>query len=353
MEASTSRQQFASDNYAGICPSAWQALAEANQGHAVAYGDDDWTTRASRQLADLFGVDCQVFFVFNGTAGNALALASLCRSYDAVICHRFAHIETDECSAPAFFSGGLRLLPGDGADGKLTVAAVERLVKRRTDVHFPRAKVLSLTQPTEAGTLYTPDELHELGDCARRHGLYLHLDGARLANAVAALGCSVRELTVDCGVDVLCLGGTKNGMAVGDAVIFFHRELADGFARRCKQAGQLASKMRFLAAPWATMLRDGSWLANARHANRCLARLVERLRVMNGVDILFEARANTVFVRLAEPVLTRLAEQGWRFYVFPEVGGARFMCSWDTEIKSVDRFADALEAARAEQDGDR
>ncbi len=344
-------QQFASDNNAGICPQAWSLLAEANQGHASAYGDDVWTKQAAERIGRLFEADCEVFFVFNGTAGNSLALASLCRPYDAVVCHRLAHIETDECAAPAFFTGGTKLLAGDGADGKLTPAIVEEIVGRRSDVHFPRVRVLSLTQATEAGTIYQPDELRELGACARRLGLSVHLDGARLANAVATLGCSPRELTVDCGVDVLCLGGTKNGMAVGDAVIFFDRGLADGFARRCKQAGQLASKMRFLAAPWIAMLDDGSWLTNARHANHCAARLEMRLRALPGATILFPRQANTLFVAMADHHLQALQERGWRFYVFPEVGGARFMCAWDTEIATVDRFADDIEAILNGQDG--
>lgn len=344
MERTETTRQFASDNNAGICPQAWNLLDEANRGHAAAYGDDDWTKLAAERFGELFGVDCAVFFVFNGTAGNALALASLCRSYEAVICHRLAHIETDECAAPAFFSGGAKLLPGDGSDGKLSTDTVEKILACRNDVHFPQARVLSLTQATEAGTVYHPDELHRLGACARRHGLKIHMDGARLANAVATLGCTPREVTVDCGVDVLCFGGTKNGMAVGDAVIFFDRKLADGFARRCKQAGQLASKMRFLAAPWIAMLSDGSWLEHARHANRCAAHLETRLRALKEVTILFPRQANTLFVRLEERALHLLAERGWRFYVFPEAGGARFMCSWDSDIQLVDRFADDIEA---------
>lgn len=337
-------QQLASDNNAGICSQAWQAIHEANRGHAAAYGEDDWTSSAKARLRDLFGVECEVFFVFNGTAGNALALASLCRPYESVVCHRLAHAETDECGAPGFFSGGTTLLTGDGPEGKLTPGIVEELVGRRNDVHFPAAKVLSLTQSTEAGTVYRPDELQALGDCARRLGLKFHLDGARLANAVASLGCSVRDLTIACGVDVLCFGGTKNGMAVGDAVLFFDRQLADGFSRRCKQAGQLASKMRFLAAPWATMLADGSWLANAHHANRCAAHLEKRLRALPEVKILFPRQANALFVQLDDHVLDGLAERGWRFYVFSEAGGARFMCSWDTDINLVERLADDIQA---------
>ncbi len=349
MDDRQTRKQLASDNNAGICPSAWRMISEANHGHAAAYGDDFWTKQAVQRFQALFGVDCSVFFVFNGTAGNALALASLCRPYEAVVCHRLAHIETDECSAPAFFGGGLRLLIGDGGGGKLTAEVVTEIVGRRDDVHFPAARVLSLTQATEAGTVYSLDELQQLTDCARRHGLRVHMDGARLANAVATLGCSVQEMTVDCGVDVLCFGGTKNGMAVGDAVVFFDRELAAGFARRCKQAGQLASKMRFLSAPWVGMLDDGSWLDNARHANRCAARLEERLRELAEVEFLFPRQANTLFVRLHEGVTQALYDRGWRFYVFQETGGARLMCSWDCDLETVDRFADDLRSVLAER----
>src|ERR1039457_4204138 len=237
--------QFASDNYAGICPEAWQAMADANHGFVSSYGDDVWTERACQSIRELFETDCQVFFVFNGTAANSLALAALCRSYHSVICHELAHVETDECGAPEFFSNGTKILHIPGPNGKLDLAEVEHTIIRRSDIHYPKPRVLSLTQSTELGTVYTLGEIAAAAELARRHGLRVQMDGARFANAVEALGLSPADISWKAGVDVLCLGGAKNGMAIGEAVVFFNKELADEFDFRCKQAGQLASKMRF------------------------------------------------------------------------------------------------------------
>jgi threonine aldolase len=340
------RRQFASDNYAGICPEAWQAMAEANAGHAPAYGDDPWTQRASDALRELFETPCEVFFVFNGTSANALALAALCQSYHSIICHELAHIETDECGAPEFFSNGTKVLLAKGPVGKIDPASVEHLVERRDDIHYPKPRVLSLTQATEVGTVYTVDEVTRLGQTARRLGLHLHMDGARFANAVAALGVRPKEITWQAGVDVLCFGGTKNGLAVGEAVIFFRPELADEFAYRCKQSGQLASKMRYLSAPWVGMLRSGAWLRNAESANRAAAQLDAGCRQIPGVEPLFPRQANAVFLRLAPAVEAGLRERGWRFYRFIGAGGARFMCCWDTTSADVEvLLADLRELA--------
>ena len=260
-------QQFASDNYAGICPEAWRAAEAANHGHATSYGDDPWTAKASDAFRELFETDCEVFFVFNGTAANSLALASLCQSYHGVICCDSAHVETDECGAPEFFSNGSKLLVAQSPEGKLTPASIRELATKRQDIHYPKPRVVTITQSTELGRVYTFTELHAIADECKMHKLYLHMDGARFANACASLGCSPAEATWKSGVDVLCFGGTKNGMAVGEAVLFFDRKLAADFDYRCKQAGQLASKMRFLAAPWVGMLESGAWLRNAAHAN--------------------------------------------------------------------------------------
>jgi len=337
-EGMSGRRQFASDNYAGICPEGWAALSEANVGHDLPYGDDRWTARACDRLRELFEADCDIFFVFNGTAANALALAALCSSYHSVICQRFAHVETDECGAPEFFSNGTKILLADGPDGKLEPAAVEELVLRRRDIHYPKPRVLSITQATEFGTVYSIDELAALGEVARRHGLRVHMDGARFANAVVSLDVTPRELTWELGVDVLCFGGTKNGLSVGEAVIFFNRELATEFAWRCKQAGQLASKMRLLSAPWVGLLESGAWLANARHANGCARRLAARLAGLPGVNLLREPQANAVFVDLPAAVVTGLRERGWRFYDFIG-GGYRLMNSWDTGDDDIDALA--------------
>ena len=262
-----SRRQFASDNYAGICPEAFAALAEANHGHAKSYGNDPWTEKAADLIREIFETRCEVFFAFNGTAANSLALASMCQSYNSILCHESAHIETAECGAPEFFSNGSKVLLLSGENGKIDPASIEGAVKKRTDIHYPKPRVLSLTQATEAGTLYSLDELKTVTETARELNLRIHMDGARFANAVSALGVAPKEITWQAGVDVLCFGGTKNGMPVGEAVVFFNTELAKEFDYRCKQAGQLASKMRFLSAPWVGMLQDGAWIQHAAHAN--------------------------------------------------------------------------------------
>ena len=340
-------QQFASDNYAGICPDAWAALAEANQGHATAYGDDPWTTRAANAFRDLFETECEVFFVFNGTAANSLALASLCQSYHGVICCDASHVETDECGAPEFFSNGSKLLVAPAVDGKLTPASIGELATKRQDIHYPKPRVVTITQPTETGRVYSLAELRAISAACKEHGLSLHMDGARFANACASLGCSPAELSWKSGVDVLCFGGTKNGMAVGEAVIFFDKKLAVDFDYRCKQAGQLASKMRFLAAPWVGMLESGAWLKNARHANECARYFADRVRQMGDVEVVSEVDANTVFLNAPEEVLDGLRGRGWRFYTF--IGGAaRIMFAWDSDRRRINALlADLEECAGA------
>jgi len=340
-------QQFASDNYAGICPEAWTAMEKANRGHAFAYGDDPWTERASNAFRKLFETDCEVFLVFNGTAANSLALASLCQSYHGVICCDSSHVETDECGAPEFFSNGSKLLVAKGVNGKLTPDSIHELATKRKDIHFPKPRVVTITQPTETGRVYTLDELRAISSACKAHGLLLHMDGARFANACASLGCSPAELSWKSGVDVLCFGGTKNGLAVGEAVLFFDRSLATDFDYRCKQAGQLASKMRFLTAPWVGMLESGAWLANAKHANRCASYFAAQVAGIPNVTLASPADANTVFLNASDDILERLRSRGWHFYNF--IGGAaRIMFAWDTDLKRVDALArDLRECASA------
>jgi threonine aldolase len=339
------RRHFASDNYAGICPEAFAALTEANTGHVPGYGDDPWTARAADLLRETFETDCEVFFVFNGTSANSLALASCCHSYHSILCHELAHVETDECGAPEFFSNGTKVLTLPGENGKITPAAIEHTVRKRTDIHFPKPRAVSVTNATEVGTVYTPDELKAIWAKTKSHGLKLHMDGARFANAVASLGCAPKEVTWQAGVDVLCFGGTKNGMAVGEAVVFFDREMAHEFAWRCKQAGQLASKMRFLSASWVGMLQDGAWLRHAAHANAMAALLESRLTALPGVKLLFPRQANGVFAELPPAAIAALRARGWLFYTFIGAGGCRFMCSWDTQPEDVEAFAADLRAA--------
>ncbi len=334
-------RQFASDNNSGICPEAWDAMLRANEGHVPGYGDDKWTQRASDLLRELFETDCEVFFVFNGTAANALALASLCQSYHSIVCHQNSHVETDECGAPEFFSNGTKVLLVGGALGKVDLGAVSNMVTRRRDIHYPKPRVLSLTQSTEVGTVYDVAELAAAREVAQRHHLHIHMDGARFANAAASLNVAPREITWRAGVDVLCFGGTKNGMAVGDAVIFFNKDLAREFDYRCKQAGQLASKMRFLAAPWVGLLESGAWLRNGQRANAAAASLADQMRTIPGVEVLYPTQANAVFAKLDAAIAGRLKRGGWSYYTFIG-GGARFMCSWDTTPRDIDAIVSCM-----------
>jgi threonine aldolase len=340
-------QQFASDNYAGICPEAWAAMVEANDGYAPAYGDDPWTQRAADAFRELFAkADAEVFFAFNGTAANSLALASLCQSYHSVICSSSAHVETDECGAPEFFSNGSKLLTAASEDGKLTPDLVRSLATSRSDIHFPKPRVVTITQPTETGQVYSIDEIRALSAICRELGLRLHMDGARFANACAALNCSPADMTWKAGVDLLCFGGTKNGMAVGEAILFFDPQLAVDFDYRCKQAGQLASKMRFLAAPWLGLLQDGAWLRNAGHANASAARLAAQVADLPDFKAMFPVEANAVFLLAPADRFEALRQRGWHFYTFIG-GGARFMFAWDADPARVDALARDIRAGSA------
>jgi threonine aldolase len=333
-------RQFASDTWAGMCPEALQALAEANPGHTPAYGDDPWTERATAQLRGLFETDCAAFFVGTGTAANALALAALCQSYHSVLCHPDSHIQTDECGAPEFFGRGIKLIAVPGSGGKITPAALRTTAARRRDVHSSKPRVLSISQATEVGTLYSVDEMRALGDAARALGLLLHVDGARFANALAALDVPARALSWEVGVDVLCFGGTKNGLGTGDVILFFNRDTAREFEYRRKQAGHLPAKMRFLTAPWAVLLASGTWLRNAQHAN-AMARLLEReLRSIPGLRVLHPVEASAVFVQMPPAWNEAMHQRGWHFYTIAD--GERLMCSWDTQPSDIAAFVEDL-----------
>lgn len=342
-------EQFASDNYSGICPEALDYMNQANIGDVPAYGDDEWTQRVSDRFRDLFETDCEVFLVFNGTAANSLALAALCQSYHSVICAETAHIETDECGAPEFASNGSKLLLAKSDNGKLTPEAIATILHKRTDIHYPKPKVISITQATELGTLYSLAELQAIQAIAQQFDLKVHMDGARFANAVATLNHTPAEITWKSGIDVLCFCGTKNGMALGEAIIFFKKELAEDFAYRCKQAGQLASKMRFISAPWLGLLETGAWLSNARHANRCAEYLEKRLLAIEGIKPMFPREANAVFVTLPVPVIQQLREKNWLFYTFIGVGGVRFVCSWNSTQERIDQLIQDIREAIAGQ----
>ena len=338
--------EFASDNTAGLAPEALAAIVEANADCCGSYGEDVYTERARAAFSALFERPCRVFFVSTGTAANALAIAQLCRSHHGVICHQAAHIETDECGAPGFFNGGVKLLTASGDNGKITPAAVAQLATNRRDVHSSKPRVLSLTSPTEWGTVYSLQELAALRAVAASHGLRIHLDGARFSNGVASLGCAPGAVIEASGADILCFGGSKGGLGWSEAVVFFDLELADEFDYRCKQAGQLASKMRLLSAPWAPMLNEGHWLRYAHRANQATHKLAAAFRQLE-LEPASPVQANATFVRFPEAVSQALRDKGWHFYDFAGAG-SRFMCSWKTDEAAIHALiGDLKEALRA------
>jgi threonine aldolase len=336
-------RHFASDNNAGIFPEILKSLPKINQGHETGYGDDSFTQRAKQAICNLFEKECSVHFVSNGTTANCLALSAVVRSYHGVIVHEHSHIETDECNALGHFIPGVKTVALSGEDGKLSPSSIWEIVGLQRPIHGSKPRAVSLTNATELGTVYQPEEVQKISEIARSLDLFLHVDGARFANAVASVGCSPADLTWRAGVDALSFGGTKNGLGFGEAIVFFEPSIAEDFAYRMKQTGQLASKMRFLSGPWLSFLQYGRWLERAKHANRMAKELAEHLRSLPEVEILFPTEANAVFVKLPKPTTEALHRRGWRFYsdVGPG-GGARLMCSWDTTEEDVREFVEDL-----------
>jgi threonine aldolase len=325
------KRGFASDNNAGVHPRVMEALAAANSGHVPAYGEDPVTARAVALLRERFGEETESFFVFGGTGANVAALQALMRPFHAVVCAETAHVNVDECGAPERFVG-CKLLALKTADGKLRPEQIEPLLGRAGDEHHVQPRVVSVSQPTELGTVYTPAELGALAAFAHSRGMSLHVDGARLANAAAHLGVTLREVTALSGVDVLSFGGTKNGMMYGEAVVFFDRRLAEGFEFVRKQAMQLASKMRFIAAQFEAMLAEDLWLRNAEHANRMARLLARELEAVPGVRLAQPVESNAVFVSLPPARLEALRRE-YLFYLWEQ--DARLMCSFDTTEDDV------------------
>lgn len=334
---------FASDNNAGVHPEVLAALSAVNAGHAAAYGDDALTARAETAFRALLGEQARAFFVFNGTGANVVALAAALRPFQAVITPQSAHLNEDECGAYERFGGG-KLVDVPVENGKLTPDDVERAIHGVGDQHHVQPGAISISQTTEVGTVYGLDELRALGETCRAHGLLFHVDGARLANAIAALGCDARAMLVDTGVDVATFGGTKNGLLFGEAVVFPRPHPAiEAFAYTRKQAMQLASKMRYVAAQFETLLRDGLWLRNARHANAMAALLASRLRDLDDVvRFAYPVQANALFPILSREAIAALQRER-RFYVWDEERGiCRWMTAWDTAEDDVHAFADAV-----------
>src|SRR6202140_3660201 len=337
-------RSFASDNNAGVHPEILQAIAAANQGHVVGYGDDPYTQSAIRLFKQHFGEETEVFFVFNGTAANSLSLKALTDSYHAVICAEAAHIYVDECGAPEKFTG-CKLVPVAAKNGKLTVEAVRAAYHGIGDEHHVQPRVISITQATEVGTVYQPREVQGLARFAHDHGMFLHVDGARIANAVAALGLGSKEATRDLGVDVLSFGATKNGALGAEAVVFFNPALAANFKFYRKQGMQLASKMRFMAAQFEALFTDDLWLTNARHANRMAQLLKRELSKIPEVKIIYNVEANGVFAQIPRKAIAKLQKR-YFFYVWNEARSVvRWMCSWDTTADDVKQFAEFVRSS--------
>jgi threonine aldolase len=336
-------RHFASDNYAGMHPDVLAALGEANAGHAVSYGDDPWTARAQELLRDHLGGHARAFLVFNGTGANVLAVEALTRPWEAVICTPGAHLNVDEAGAPE--RAGRKLLVAEAEHGRLSVDTVAPLAIRVGDPHAVQPRVVSVTQSTELGTVYDPDAVRALADFCHERGMLLHMDGARLANAAAALGLPLRAVTTDCGVDALSFGATKNGAAGAEAVVLLRDDLGPGMDWLRKQSMQLASKMRFLAAQLVALLEGDLWQRNAAHANAMAARLARAVAGVPGVEITHPVQANGVFAILPAEATERL-QLDWRFYVWDEhTGEVRWLCSWDTTERDVDAFAAAVREA--------
>lgn len=331
------RRGFGSDNHSGVHPRIMDAMIRVNDGHMPAYDTDPLSRQAHALMKDLFGRHAETHFVFNGTAANVLALSTIVRSHHSILASQHAHIVVDECGAPEKHLG-CKLIAVPSVDAKLTPDMLKPYLVRRGDQHVSQVRAISITQPTELGTLYSRDEIKALAEFARREGLFLHVDGARLVNAAAALDVTLKELTADLGVDVLSLGGTKNGLLFGEAVIFLKPGLSEDFKFVRKQFMQLASKTRFIAAQFLEFLGTDLWKTNARHANRMARILSDALSEIPELKVTQKTQANSVFVTIPKPFISRLRDEAF-FYVWDEATfECRLMTSWDTSETDIERF---------------
>lgn len=327
---------FASDNNAGIHPDVLKAIEEANVGHAIGYGGDQWTAEAITKFQELFG-DIGVFFVYSGTPANVLGLYAMTDSFNGILCSSVAHINVDECGAPEKFTG-CKLIPIPSADGKITVEQIRQHAHGVGDEHHVQPKVISITQATEYGTTYSIDEIRMITDYAHANGMLVHMDGARIANAAVGLGVELNDITGKAGIDALSFGGTKNGMMFGEAVVFFNKSLATDFKYIRKQGMQLASKMRFISAQFIALFSDDLWRKNAEHANRMARLLAQRLQATPQVRITQKVDSNAVFVILPKLIIPQLQEEYFFYTWNEERGEVRFMTSFDTTEEDVEDF---------------
>lgn len=335
------KRGFGSDNHSGVHPSVLKAIADVNVEHAMAYGEDEYSDEVVNLFKQYFGSQAEVYFAFNGTGANVLCLDSMLRSHNAVVCAETAHIHVDECGAPQRITGA-KLLTVKTPDGKLTPELVKTQLHGFGFQHHSQPKVISIAQPTELGTLYTLDEIKALADLAHSYNMYLHIDGARFANAAVALGCTFRQMTTDLGVDALSFGGTKNGLMIGEAVVLLNPKINEEFLYRRKQAMQLCSKMRFIAAQFKAYFTDELWKENAAHSNAMAKMLYNEIKDLKGVEVVYPVEVNGVFVRLKREVWTELQKK-YFFYDWDEDDNVvRFMCSFDTTKDDIFSFVSTL-----------
>ena len=338
---SADSKSFASDNFSGVHPRVMEAIVQANTGHAMAYGGDDLTEKARKALRRVFGQETDGYFVFNGTGANVSALAALTRPYNAIVCADVSHLQIHECGAPEKFTG-CKLLPLPAKNGKISLQTLEEHLEGFGDPHHSQPGVLSITQPTELGTLYHPGEIVDLARRVHDQGMLLHVDGARLANAAAALKCELRETSFDCGVDALSLGGTKNGLMYGEAVLFRNRRLSSDYEFFRKQNTQLASKMRYIAVQFMEYLKTDLWKENAAHANGMAQKLAREVRKIRGVKVTRPVVTNAVFAKLPSKIIPAL-QQHYFFWVWDHgESEVRWMCSFDTTEEDIHGFCGKL-----------
>ncbi|MEP6736249.1 MAG: low specificity L-threonine aldolase [Chryseolinea sp.] len=338
----SSNTTFASDNYAGVHPDIMQALINSNTGHEGSYGGDQYTSRAIGKFKEIFGDDVEVFFAYNGTGANVLGLACMTRSFNSILCSELAHINVDESTAPEVFTG-CKLIPLPIVNGKITPLTLDEAVIRIDDQHHPQAKVISISQTTEYGTVYTKKEILALSEVARKHKLLLHMDGSRISNAAVSLNEDFKSFTKDAGVDVLSFGGTKNGMMFGEAVVFLTPAISEDFKYIRKQGMQLHSKMRFIGAQFEALLSNDLWKKNAQHANRMAGKLEQEIRKYPKAVITHPVDANSLFVTFPEAIIPKLQEEHF-FYVWNDkTMEVRLMCAFDTAEKEIENFGRKLE----------
>ena len=334
---------FTSDNVTPACPEVMAALMEANSGVAASYGDDEWSSKLTDSLSEIFETAVAVFPAVTGTATNALALSALAPPYGKIYCHELSHINTDECGAPELFSGGAKLIALRGEEGRITADHLASTIYGRGNVHHAQPSAVSITQACETGTVYRVGDISDIAETAHAQGLNVHMDGARFANALVTLDVSPAEMTWKAGVDVLSFGGTKNGCLAAEAVVFFKPEMAENFAYFHKRAGQLLSKMRFVSAQLEAYVSNGVWLRNARHANAMAARLSDGLAALPGIELAYPTQSNEIFVRLPKNVVEGVKGDGFDINE-DELDGsaARFVTAWNTEPDDVDRLLASL-----------